>query len=887
MSSQALMTAGTRFKRLFISGGAYTLFMPALIKTYVEAEYHPNIRRAIAYATNRFYALHQESFVFQSFDVMGPILASPEVDGRWVASGIFALFATLKSGIAPGTPDAAGIHELNKAQEQEAMMITMAEEVPQTFLATLKRSAGKEDKTPFALAVPDEYEGKRLKLDDLVRLFLTVIAHNPASQRAEHFLRFLRLLTPHLHATSRSVQNVLRGGIYALGGILTNKVLSKPKESSIPKPADEAKYEALADSAPPRPGEAQGTTSSDFTAMRLEYLSLVTAFTGAGGHIGNPTTMTTRVMDIIRIVLRDSKTSGAKVSVFLADFVRTLLIRHTNQPSVKEATTVVEAFLPLASSSMESIDFSHLFNVLAQLLNNPMLACDPTFSKLIVTRYCRFGLDACEAAASEDFLFTFPLREALVKLLTSAITTAGADVMAELEKQPLSHNFLAGIILPMTLMLKTSADIIEQGQWGDKWRKDSYSKVWLRLLALILGVLKGDQMVADPPAANADRRKSTDGTSTTVSFAPAKAFSIALQILKIIVVRAQEDISEAFPGVWIHIAGVLKAVLEDGDALFALSFRDVSEPPSPAFSPRVSSSFEQQQQMLPAFPSSISMHSRKPLTPPRIIDYLTWSFIQWLWLRRSPLMLQMRIFVQERVANLASELRQQGTQSLSAASGGSRRSQRLSTVFSKPRRSMLGPSPASSAPSTPRTSAFGMPSSLSLPVLSDFASPSLTPSPSLGARQAGYARQPSPVAPGDGPRIVHLGPVNASALAAMGAPRASLDVRPTRRGSVRALAKDMTVHSPGLVRMTYRRIRLVQQLMGYTELLPMGGSEYYASDDLDAEIRVWSQRDAIEAVVDETRELLDEFRESFGDVGDESMVVVDSQLTLLPDQSSL
>ena len=185
----------------------------------------------------------------------------------------------------------------------------------------------------------------------------------------------------------------------------------------------------------------------------------------------------------------------------------------------------------------------------------------------------------------------------------------------------------------------------------------------------------------------------------------------------------------------------------------------------------------------------------------------------------------------------------------------------------------------------------------SLPVFGDLNSPQLTASRSLGEppRQAGYARQTSPISPSGrlsqdslAPKIVHLGPVNPYGASVGIAARPSLDVRPDTNGtSVRALAREMTVHSPGLVRMTYRRIRLVQQLMGYAELLPMGGSEYYAGSDggdLDPEIRVWSQRDAVEAVVNETRELLDEFRESFGDLGDESMVMVDSQMTLLPDQ---
>ena len=74
------MVASTRFRRLFTSGGGYTLFMPSLIKLYVESPSHPGIRTAIEYATSRFYALHRESFLFQSIDTIDQIALLPDVD---------------------------------------------------------------------------------------------------------------------------------------------------------------------------------------------------------------------------------------------------------------------------------------------------------------------------------------------------------------------------------------------------------------------------------------------------------------------------------------------------------------------------------------------------------------------------------------------------------------------------------------------------------------------------------------------------------------------------------------------------------------------------------------------------------------------------------------
>src|SRR5271168_1373848 len=49
----ALMVASTRFQRLFKSGGGYTLFIPCLVKLYVEAPSHPGILSAIEYAASR------------------------------------------------------------------------------------------------------------------------------------------------------------------------------------------------------------------------------------------------------------------------------------------------------------------------------------------------------------------------------------------------------------------------------------------------------------------------------------------------------------------------------------------------------------------------------------------------------------------------------------------------------------------------------------------------------------------------------------------------------------------------------------------------------------------------------------------------------------------
>ncbi|KAK7685921.1 hypothetical protein QCA50_010730 [Cerrena zonata] len=643
-----LMIAATRFRRFFTSGGGYTLFMPAVMKAYVEADRHPGIRNAIEYAASRFYALHQETFVFQTLDVITPIIVSPGVDDAWIASCIHTLFAPLRGTVPSSAPDAAGIHGLNRTQEREALMLTAADEVPQTFLASLRGSTPQE-KAVINVPVPEEYESKRLGMDNLVRLLLTVIAYNPTAQRGEHFLRLLRLLAPDLYNASNSGRTVLREGIVALSSILLTKVVSKNK---------------VVDDAPIQPAEnfdtgvlGQGSTSSssskasDLLNMRLDYLALVLAYTKSGGTFSD--TAHIRIIELVKVILKESRASVQQISSFVGDFAKYIFLRH-EPPTPKHAASLLTNLAPVISAYSTSVDFSALYDVIASLSANPKYSSDQSFANLVVIPYCRIGLDACDFMASEGVLMDFTLRHSLLVLLQSAVSLPGVDVMVELEKKTPSYEFLAGVVLPFALSLKNAADIMAASDFTDAGRRDAHARTWLSLVTYTLAVCNAvdEQGKQGRKSSNSGARKGVEDKYHTVM-----TFAMALQILKIIVIRAEDDISDALPGIWTQMGIILRSSLSDGDASFALHFVDHSEPPSPTQSPRVSS-FGEKQQNLSAFSSSISMHSRRALCAPRMIDYLAWSFIHWLWLRRSPLMIEMRIFVQERIATLNEELTQ-------------------------------------------------------------------------------------------------------------------------------------------------------------------------------------------------------------------------------------
>ncbi|TFK92378.1 hypothetical protein K466DRAFT_480806 [Polyporus arcularius HHB13444] len=900
------LIASTRFRRLYTSGGGYTMFMPAVIKVYCEAESHPSIRAIIEFAVNRFYALHQESFIFQTCDVLSNVIALPDADGGAICHNVFTLFSTLK-GPAPLThPEVAALSALTKLEEQEAIMVTIAEKVPQAFLASVHRST--QDKNQVTVDVPDEFDSKRLGLDDLVRLFLTVIAHNPTILRAQQFMRFLMLLGPDLYHASASARHVLKDGISALGSILLNKGVVKAKAAESASLVEELGSNTVSQAGLNQANHSQASVPSDLLAMRLDYLSLVVAYARAGGSLSSLASQ--RVLELVKVIFKDSRSSVPRVATFLADYVRAVLIRPTH-PDLKEVVTLLTDVAPIISSYMTTVDFSGIFDVLATLAADTVYANQPAFARLLVTQYCSAGLEACEVAASENLLWALAVRGSLLNLLDKALLAVGADVVAELEKREATFEYLSGVILPFVLRMKTSVDIANDSQWAEKWRRDVYSKAWMRLLVYVLAVIqRADYMKSESKTSipSVERRKSTDSRRSITSTPdpkPATALVVALQILKVIVTRAEQDLSAAIPGIWGHIGGILREALAEGDAGFAVPSRPgYSEPPSPTHSPKTSTfnlgDRDDNPFLTPSMmPSTSRMRSQRR---PRIVDYMTWSLVEWLCLRRNPLALQMRVFVQEKVATLHQELTASGGGSgggpvspllpMSASFPGTpsrSRSRPVSNIFSKPRRSFLAGEP-NSAVSTPRSSGL-FTNSVSLPNFDEFGMQSSTPRRSED-RQAGYMLMPSPLTPSrraareSGPKIVHLGPVRPISPSGESGGRRSFSPGGRRSSfggrSALVLAREMVVESPVLVRMTVRRIRIAQAMLGYP-LLPLASVSSMDStgemgDFSEAEglVRAWSRAEALEALVQETKDIIDEWREDDDlDIGEDSGILVD------------
>lgn len=873
--------------------------MPALVKVYAELHQRIDIKLAIEYAVYRFYALHREAFLFQSVDAIAHVAALPETDVNQYATRVYELFYSLRNGVTPTSLDPAGIHDVNQSQEKEAVIFHAAEDKPQTFLTAIRRGEAQTNGQIF-FDIPDSYENSRLRMEDLVKLFLTIIAHDSSILRAQYFMRMFRFLAPHLYNASSQARNVLQDGLVALSDIQL-KALSKSKTAE----ASSAVRVGEADVTVSSGAEASDKTkaASNPNVMRLDFLFALTNVAQAGSHI--PTAMARQAIEIAKLILKDTPSEMLEpLSNFFADLTKLVILRgELSKP--KFVMPFLQAISPVIRTYITILDFTSVFEAITQVSSTLPYAHDPVFARLVIHEICAAGLEVCELATSGTELSNTRFRTALVPLLAEGIYLRGADVVGELEKHRPSFHFLAKVVLPLALMLKTTDQLASESARLEPWHRSSLTSSWIRLLFYAMTACQRSFRASGslPLSRSKSRDKRNGDEKQWQTHLP--TFVAALQIIKVIVIRAETEISTTLPDLWHRLAAFLKSVLMDGNANFALhgsGFNDFSPLPSPTPSPRASIQLDRSAQ-LSSFPdlpgqSTADTSSIVPSARPRAIDYALWSTLEFLCAYRSPLRLQLRLFTVEKVVSLDQELRhRQRRVSPFASPNTSTTSRRVSTsVFAKPRRSALFPSPDStprvsrspsmihelSIPSIhldPRIGSIQSPgrgTSLEIPPATprgelrlpgyQYTSPVLSHStPKQGAyiQVEGEAKQ--------GPRIIHLGPASPSALI----PPTPLS--PSGGGSmgvnnIRLMAQSTKIRSLALIKATYRRIRTVQTFMGYDTLLPMPppnsglGIPGLEMEGDEISIATWTRRSALEAVLTEMKQLEEEFEEVVKDI---------------------
>ncbi|KAL5504188.1 hypothetical protein ACEPAH_8262 [Sanghuangporus vaninii] len=869
------MIASTRFRRLMSSTG-FTIFLPTLIKVYCEAEGDPSIREAIEYAFHRFFAIHEEVFVYQALQVVSSMVSQPAADGAWISSRVYHLLSTLKA--MPLTNDAAGIRDVNRDQEEETALVITADERPQMFLASLRSKENKDgaEKLKKSLSV-EIFDKKRFHPDNVIRMLLTVIAHDHTVRRAQYFVRLFRYLVPDLYDASTSARNVLKEAVEALGSIMVNKANKAKGTEVVPRSSDTGTENSNPDFVDLSKVFGNLSSPCDLQVMRSDFLFIFAAYVRCGGAHRDAGLQ--KALEIVKILLRESSASPEAVdSVRL--FLEQIGESFSKRQDVKYAITLLKEFAIIIRMHGIVLDLSGLLKSLVTLCSAPTFANDKKFSSVVVTQICSAALEICEMAAQENILSDIKFVPSLITLLAHSVCLFGSDVVGELERRDPSPAFLTYVVLPFIFQLRTTAELATQTQWTDSWRQDAHAHAWVRLLSFALATFQNQhgaslktrgslrrspsfkEEAADPSAVvdlettkgsirKARRRPSGQSNAVT-----SVRLAMAFITLKAVILRGEEDISTVFPGAWLRVAAILRSMLRDGNAMFALRLQVPSAPPSPALSPMSSTTFteftdkspEKKHKRSSSTNSDVFLQapnkSSRPSSPtrfpsrrnssqqipcPRIVDYLTWSMLEFLCLRRSPLCVHLRTYMYERVVPLNDFL--QSDDSVAGEVGFRNFSRRksvrpISTIYTRPR--YRSGSTATTPDASPRLGPSDPGITMANNLSNLYSSPGYTgidyntpttkrikgrpPTTHLGIS----APPPStflspPIMPASTSADSHLS--QSQSVESVGQNDMALDAR-------EALALTV-LRSPGLVQRTFERIRIVQRCLGYNTYLPI------------------------------------------------------------------
>ena len=838
------MIASTRFRRLFTSTGGYTLFMPAVFKAYSQSHEGSAIRLAIEYGINRFYVQHEEAFVFQTLDVLSLIIFRKECnDHSKAAEDIFSLLSTLRNTTPQNAPDPAGIHGTNRIDEYESLLVSKAEVEPHGFLERVRSSKGEPIEAPPA----EEPAGKGFSDDDMARLFLTVIAHNPDIYRAQSFLTMLRHFAPHLCAVSKEARMVVIEGTEALGSILLSKTGRAKLPDSIQSRSE--KDLNLEDFDRPLDSSADDVihpnSPSDLLAMRLEYLSMVEVLAQGGVHLRSAGLH--RVWELVKVIFKEARGATTQIADFLGKWAEASLLRGTLTAS-KFVVTFLQELAPVLHSILPVADLSRVLRTVAQLVQDPNHLDDPSFMNA-ATSVCDSVLDAYCVMTENSDPIPQEIPTSVVELMKGCISVAGEGLLSRLERRDPTHDILSRIILPFALSLKTSGRAMAESDLAHSKDRYTYSRVWARVLAYAVSACQGN--TKEPQASQGEKGRGGGRERLALTMV------IGLQVIKVVAIRAGEDVTSILPDVWCRTGMFLREALKGGNAAFATPTREYSQPGSPFRSPSVSPRISTPADQVGAH---ISPFLRKPghTVRPRVLDYMMWSLFEVLCVHRTQLLLEMRPLMQEKVRILEDQLRIE--RPVSRPTTRQSDSRPTSGLFSK-----RGRLSAYQSMTTQDQAQRVLATSLTFPDRD-------APNVAIQDRGPGYLRSsPSSPTPVAGlPNIIHLGPVRHSVM---------IRTLESEGGDAAELSQSVVIKSGSLTRVVFRKIRVVQAYLGYNNLLPDPDS--LSVDDDPVDISGWTRAQILRSIVDETKMLVGEYGKEgnsgedfeFDDVGDNTVVV--------------
>lgn len=510
--------------------------MAAVFRTYAYG--NAAVRDCIEYAARSFYRIHQDTFVYQTF------ITISEVGDDHAAA--FSLLASLSRGNMSSSGVSSGIRSSNDKEELDALVQMISG--PDIAISDIGTAAAERQALKVSKVSLDD---KTFPLEDIIRLFVTMIASEPANYRAAKLLRLFAGILPFLDDPTS--KQLLQEGVEALGVVMMKgKTGGDPAISQLHPNTEDL--------------------SLDWNGAKREYVNLAESYTRSGGSLGPAATR--RTLEIVFDLLRlQPEAIGSSASSILGELAKT----HLSGP---KPLAFLRDIGPIFSMFIAVIDFSGVIEQITSLVSRSNYDLDPETTSLIIESYLEVSIRLLVNASRKNMAFSIPLRSHVVSLLSEAVYLH-ADAFAAVERHSLTPDLLASVVLPLCLSLEKPPGY-ERGK--------IYSSIWIRLLHYVM------------------RRGGNEPKITSTSQYTAITSVLSLQIIKLIVIRAPDSISD-IKGLWKHIAQHLLSTLHHGDGRFSNDRQTVQ-------------------------------------LAPRLIDWMMWSLFEMLSLHRTPLMVDFRYRVQ-------------------------------------------------------------------------------------------------------------------------------------------------------------------------------------------------------------------------------------------------
>lgn len=523
--------------------------------------------------------------------------------------------------------------------------------------------------------------------------------------------------------------DILREGVEALGNVFA-KTAPKARERTTSRTTGEAvvswnelDYSLL-------PGQAN---EIDWLSMRNDYLWLVHAFAAGGGTL-SPSGLE-KTMELVPGLLKESGAAAAGQSMtsslrhfsvlnlplplftsapaaaFLREYTRATLLSG-DAPSAKEAVAYLRELAPLVRSYADLVDFSDVLVVIEVLLRHPHLRQDPSFTTLVVGNFVLPSLQTCSMASAARSIFSLAIRSATVNLIARLVVfLPAADTISLVVREPATPAFLAGVVLPLSIALKSLSDLATDRPPAQHDVQEAHARAYSQLLDYAVASCKSSSTsdgqrkergrwgrrspspspatsptrknvlskTAGPTPERRDRQRSGQSSSSggvdAVERASAATVVFALQIVKVILVKAP-DVLERDSGGTSNLVGFLLTLLDSADGRFLQggrrrsSFdRNSSASSSRAASPSplgqlrdrslsvVSANEGYTGLLSPMQGPSSAAPSPSDLSDqlsPSVLDASAWSLMELLVSHPSPVAIALRAWMHEKAADESS-----------------------------------------------------------------------------------------------------------------------------------------------------------------------------------------------------------------------------------------